>query len=178
MRRANILQQLRDQAQFLLDRGAITRGQRLVVAGLMRDAADLVDRLDDECDAWMNGVADVVEPLGYDRHAACGPSDLLPGLTDLRKHGMECARRLAECVEARSYLYEQVVEMSSRLDEAKRIAEPDPEPNPFSEHTRMWEDEIRGMGDDSRDPRGLPPFNPETLAEVQRWYESNGREKR
>lgn len=111
----NILQQLRDEAQFLLDRGAITMGQRLIVAGLMRDVADLVDRLDDQCDAWMNGVADVVEPLGYDRQAACGPSDLLPGLTELRNHSMENARRLAECVEARSYLYEQVVDLSARL---------------------------------------------------------------
>ena len=33
--------------------------------------------------AWMNGVADVVEPLGFDREAACGPADLLPGLTTL-----------------------------------------------------------------------------------------------
>lgn len=33
--------------------------------------------------AWMNGVADVVEPLGYDRQAACGPADLLPGLETL-----------------------------------------------------------------------------------------------
>lgn len=39
--------------------------------------------LQEMCDAWMNGVADVVEPLGFDRHAACGPADLLPGLLDL-----------------------------------------------------------------------------------------------
>lgn len=158
-------------------------------------AVKLAERLQQECDAWMNGVADVVEPLGYDRQAACGPSDLLPGLTELRVHGMESARRLDECVEARSYLYEQVVELSARLDEAKRIAEPDPEPNPFSEHTRMWEDEIRGMGlnpdhvkkiaakakpyvdhSNPRDPRSLPPFDPEVLDEVRRFYENNGRE--
>lgn len=39
--------------------------------------------LQEACDAWMNGVADVVEPLGFDRHAASGPADLLPGLVDL-----------------------------------------------------------------------------------------------
>lgn len=61
-----------------------------------------VQRLRSACDAWMNGVADVVEGFGYDRQAACGPADLLPGLTDLRNHDMEMTRRLAECVEARS----------------------------------------------------------------------------
>lgn len=127
----NIISQMRAESRHLLDRPVITRGQRLVAAALLSDAADvlekqaqLIDRLADECKAWMNGVADVVEALGYDRHAACGPSDLLPGLTELRVHGMESARRLDECVEARSYLYEQVVDLSARLDEAKRIAEP------------------------------------------------------
>lgn len=33
--------------------------------------------------SWMNGVADVVESYGYNREAACGPADLLPGLADL-----------------------------------------------------------------------------------------------
>lgn len=150
----DITQQLQDEAQHLLDRGAITRGQRLIVAGIMRDAADElehlrrwqaeashvldewegvwmiagqpgrlgaskaqavgheVQRLRSDVAAWMNGVADVVEPLGYDRGAACGPADLLPGLTELRNHDMENARRLAECVAARRYLYEQVVELS------------------------------------------------------------------
>lgn len=58
-------------------------------------AADEIERLREQNNAWMNGVADVVEPLGYDRHAACGPADLLPGLTELRVHGMELARQLA-----------------------------------------------------------------------------------
>jgi hypothetical protein len=162
----NITQQMRDEAERVLDRGVITRGQRLVIAFLLRDAADELERLNDwrneatevlngwegvwmvagqpgrlgaskaqgvgdyvqrlrsENEAWMNGVADVVEPLGYDRGAACGPSDLLPGLTELRNHGMEMARRLEECVEARSYLYEQVVAVSAQVDEAKRVAEP------------------------------------------------------
>ena len=108
---------------------------------------------------------------------------------------MESTRRLSECVEARSYLYEQVVDLSARLDEAKRIADPDPQPNPFDEHTRMWEDEIRGMGlnpDHVKkiaaeakpyvdipfgDVRGLPAFDPEVLEDVRRFYENNGREK-
>ena len=127
----NIISQMRSESRHMLDRATVTRAQRLVAAALLSDAADvlekqaqLIDRLADECKAWMNGVADVVEALGYDRHAACGPSDLLPGLTELRVHGMESARRLDECVEARSYLYEQVVDLSARLDEAKRIAEP------------------------------------------------------
>ena len=71
-----------------------------------------VQRLRSEVAAWMNGVADVVEPLGYDRGAACGPADLLPGLTELRVHDMEMTRRLSECVEARSLLYQQVAQLS------------------------------------------------------------------
>lgn len=43
-----------------------------------------IDRLRAENDAWMNGVADAVEHLGFDREAACGPADLLPGLRMLR----------------------------------------------------------------------------------------------
>ena len=196
-----MVERLRFESQRLMD-GPVEYLQRLVVAELLSDAADvmekqaqLVDRLAEECKAWMNGVADVVEPLGYDRGAACGPSDLLPGLTELRVHGLESARRLSECVEARSYLYEQVVDLSARLDEAKRIADPDPQPNPFDEHTRMWEDEIRGMGlnpDHVKkiaaeakpyvdvpfgDVRGVPAFDPEVLEDVRRFYENNGREK-
>lgn len=117
-----IIDRLRSESGHMLQRSVTTRGQRLVVAALLSDAADVlekayghIERLREECEAWMNGVADVVEPLGYDRQAACGPSDLLPGLTELRNHDMESTRRLAECVEARSYLYEQVVELSARL---------------------------------------------------------------
>lgn len=51
-----------------------------------------VQRLRSEVDAWMNGVADVVEPLGYDRHAACGPADLLPGLETLVQEWSEGKR--------------------------------------------------------------------------------------
>jgi hypothetical protein len=68
------------------------------------------------------------------------------------------------------------------------------ERNPFDEHTRMWEDEIRGMGlnpdvvrnvaEEAKpyveipfgDVRGLPAFDPEVLEEVRRFYENNGRE--
>ena len=316
-----MVERLRFESQRLMDGAPTTDLQLRVVAALLSDAADamekqaqLVDRLAEECRAWMNGVADVVEPLGYDRVAACGPSDLLPGLTELRVHGMESARRLSECVEARSYLYEQVVGLSAQLDaarlnEIKPIAGPPDatdveldsigsscdwggcndesvglrwspkfagylpvcfrhqgtldaegvcvrcgapgkhcqcedvaddghwwvapsvganntewtvcqrcgnvkrqdgkpssncrgpvrvglrQPNPFDEHTRMWEDEIRGMGlnpdhvkkiaakakpyvdhSNPRDPRSLPPFDPEVLDEVRRFYENNGRE--
>jgi hypothetical protein len=245
----NIAQQMRDEAEHILDRGIITRGQRLVVAGLLRDAADEFDRLTDwrnqalasldgvehlwheagcpgplgfskiaavagvlerlqvenrqlqrENRAWMNGVADVVEPLGYDREAACGPSDLLPGLQDLTDQfpAIEQARRLSECVEARSYLYEQVVALSAQLDEMKRIAEPDPQPqrptgkSPASSTMRMrhrvipqqgsklcvcgeWFDADVHQFPDPPDPRDLPPFDPETLDEVRRFYETGGR---
>ncbi|MCC7001518.1 MAG: hypothetical protein IT357_05145 [Gemmatimonadaceae bacterium] len=74
-----------------------------------------VQRLRSEVAAWMNGVADVVEPLGYDRGAACGPADLLPGLTELRAHDLEMTRRLHECVEARRYLYERLA-LNKRVD--------------------------------------------------------------
>lgn len=50
----------------------------------LRDAVLDVERellrLRRENAVWMNGVADAVEPLGFDREAACGPADLLPGL--------------------------------------------------------------------------------------------------
>jgi len=49
-------------------------------APLCTEAADRIDALTAENDAWMNGVADAVEPLGFDREAASGPADLLPGL--------------------------------------------------------------------------------------------------
>lgn len=117
----DIVEKLRFESQRLMGGAPTTHLQLLAVAALLSDTADvlekqaqLVDRLAEECKAWMNGVADAVEPLGYDRQAACGPSDLLPGLTELRNHETESTRRLAECVEARSYLYEQVVEMSAR----------------------------------------------------------------
>lgn len=42
-----------------------------------------IERLRFENRAWRDGVADVVEPLGFDREAACGPADLLPGLLTL-----------------------------------------------------------------------------------------------
>lgn len=41
---------------------------------------------DTEIAAWMNGVADFVEPMGFDREAACGPADLLPGLKFMREY--------------------------------------------------------------------------------------------
>lgn len=34
----------------------------------------------EERNVWRDAVADIVEPLGFDREAACGPADLLPGL--------------------------------------------------------------------------------------------------
>lgn len=46
----------------------------------VRFLVDRIDALEAERDAWMNGVAEAVEPLGFDREAACGPADLLPGL--------------------------------------------------------------------------------------------------
>ena len=200
----NITQQMRDETERVLDRGVITRGQRLVIAALLRDAAAEIERLNDwrneatevlgawdgvwmiagqpgrlgaskaknvgdyiqrlrsENEAWMNGVADVVEPLGYDRGAACGPSDLLPGLTELRNHGMEMARGLHDAVEALSRLQgEKVVtepvahsvflQQGSNLcvcgeSTESVVHQANQEHNPFDEHTRMWEDEIRGMG--------------------------------
>lgn len=42
----NICRTLRDEAQLALDRGVITRGQRIVIASLMRDAADELEKLD------------------------------------------------------------------------------------------------------------------------------------
>lgn len=50
----------------------------------LRDAVLAVegelDRLRRENAVWMHGVADAVERFGFDRDAACGPADLLPGL--------------------------------------------------------------------------------------------------
>lgn len=65
----------------------------------IREALDEIDRLRYENswlraanDAWMNGVAEAVEPLGYDREAACGPADLLPGLVTLVENGVVARR--------------------------------------------------------------------------------------
>jgi hypothetical protein len=123
------------EARAVVERGIVTRGQRLVIRELLLEAKEKIQNLRDdlaeledlrrwkreatevlgnwevtwdlagrpgplglpksecvtrhierlraECDAWMNGVADAVEPLGYDRGAACGPADLLPGLSTL-----------------------------------------------------------------------------------------------
>lgn len=45
--------------------------------------------------AWMNGVADAVEPCGFDRAAASGPADLLPGLNMLTERVAERDARIA-----------------------------------------------------------------------------------
>lgn len=153
-----MVERMRFESQRLMD-GPAEYLQRLVVAELLSDAADvmekqaqLVDRLAEECKAWMNGVADVVEPLGYDRSAACGPADLLPGLTDLRNHDMETTRALEEHLQTARYQAERRALQWRR--QAHELEETNAEPP---------------------NPRGLPPLDPETLAEAQRWYESNGR---
>jgi hypothetical protein len=160
-----------------------------------------VQRLRSECAAWMNGVADVVEPLGYDRQAACGPADLLPGLTDLRNHGMENARRLGECVEARSYLYEQVVALSGQLDsarvnEAKPIARSANQRDALDTELALvgsecdwggcndesialrWAPDVAGYLPVCARHRGILPnlTDPKVLDELRRFYEHNGRE--
>ena len=76
--------------------------------------------------AWMAGVADAVERLGFDRQAACGPADLLPGLAILvedreaarieieRLHDVvaalnaEVERWQSECVDCRADLAREV----------------------------------------------------------------------
>lgn len=52
-------------------------------ADLVNAAAGRIEWMERENKAWMNGVADVVEPYGFNREAACGPADLLPGLAIL-----------------------------------------------------------------------------------------------
>lgn len=54
-----------------------------IVIGSLRAVQAEIERLRATNAAWMNGVADVVEMFGYDRDAASGPADLLPGLIDL-----------------------------------------------------------------------------------------------
>jgi hypothetical protein len=58
-----------------------------------------IDYLRQDCAAWMNGVADHVEPYGYNRQAACGPADLLPGLKDIQT-ALEQWRRIANASDA------------------------------------------------------------------------------
>ena len=88
-----------------------------------------------------------------------------------------------------------LLEAKDEIESLRDALEGQRQPNPFDEHTRMWEDEIRGMGlnpDHVRkiaaeakpyvdipfgDVRGLPAFDPEVLDEVRRLYENNGREK-
>lgn len=99
-----LLEDLEEQAERILvafDRLRAWKAEALAVIGQWEQAWEALGRpgrlgeskadatvrtfrqLREERDAWMNGVADVVEPLGYDRQAACGPADLLPGLLTL-----------------------------------------------------------------------------------------------
>jgi len=77
-----------DHLRDLLD-GSLTQDE-------VRYLLDTIDALTAERDAWMNGVADIVEPLGFDREAACGPADLLPGLRFLVEERDEARARVAE----------------------------------------------------------------------------------
>jgi hypothetical protein len=75
----------RDDYPLLAARETVIRFGMEQTAEQLTRALDEIDRLRAECAAWMNGVADAVEPIGYNREAACGPSDLLPGLQDLTR---------------------------------------------------------------------------------------------
>lgn len=102
-------------------------------------------RLRGQCEVWMNGVADVVEPYGYDRRAANGPADLLPGLVTLAER-VRAARQQVE--RQHHHFFAQgksnVCVCGEWFDaEIHQVSEA---ANPFDEHTRMWADEIRGLG--------------------------------
>lgn len=71
----DIVTRLRDRHATTWHSGALP--------SIFGNAADEIERLRAENSVWRNGVADAVEPLGFDREAACGPADLLPGLTFL-----------------------------------------------------------------------------------------------
>lgn len=71
---------------------------REILESWVKTHNELIDRRA-ECKAWMNGVADAVEQFGYDREAACGPADLLPGLDQLLA-ALESARSTAVLLEA------------------------------------------------------------------------------
>ena len=43
---STLQERLRREAEFMLDRGIVTRGQRLVSAGEMREAADVLEAID------------------------------------------------------------------------------------------------------------------------------------
>lgn len=78
------------------------RGPGLPSISKAQGVAREIQRLRSYCAAWMNGVADAVEQFGYDRRAASGPADLLPGLTTL--------------VDQRNDLWERVCELETRLE--------------------------------------------------------------
>jgi hypothetical protein len=82
------------------------------------DARDArIEELEAERDVWMNGVADIVEALGFDREAACGPSDLLPGLRFLVERHGEATFDLSRRTAALRYLYESAIEWPGLGDE-------------------------------------------------------------
>ena len=74
------------------------------LAALGERLGRMARRLLAENEAWMNGVADVVEPLGFDREAACGPADLLPGLRSLQAEVELLREALAEAVPVLDYV--------------------------------------------------------------------------
>lgn len=68
---------LTDRAQA---EAAELRAEANVWRHLAAEARSERDAAQAEAKVWMNAVADAVEPLGFDRTAACGPADLIPGL--------------------------------------------------------------------------------------------------
>lgn len=79
-----------------------------------------IERLRDTDRAWMNGVADAVEPFGYNREAACGPADLLPGLATLTERLAE-RERLAELLAAALLIRGVEAKDCDALDEWLRL---------------------------------------------------------
>jgi hypothetical protein len=70
----------------------------------------------------MNGVADAVERFGYDRDAACGPADLLPGLAELQAENERLRKMLRpsqmpDAYDLMSYDYDRERALADELAE-------------------------------------------------------------
>ena len=89
----------------------------------LRDAVLDVERellrLRRENAVWMNGVADAVEPLGFDREAACGPADLLPGLLLLVDQAGRHGRAVGHAEGLRALMERRIERARGLIAEAK-----------------------------------------------------------
>lgn len=94
------------QIAYAVARGQVGRGAGVPpnTAGMLLVSIENLVRLLADSErreqSWSDGVAELVEPFGFDRDAASGPADLLPGLVTARHRVMVLDLFVAWAVEA------------------------------------------------------------------------------